>query len=74
MGGVYTAGYGLLARTPGTHYLADNKLFSSESVFFLMISFVSASKIAFDLMSSTDSYSDICYLGTDELIIFVSFL
>ena len=24
-------------------------------------------------MSSIDSYSDICYLGTDELIIFVSF-
>ena len=38
-----------------------------------MISFVSASKISFDFMSSIDSYSDICYLGTDELIIFVSF-
>ena len=38
-----------------------------------MISFVSASKISFDFMSP-DSCSDICYLGTDELIIFVSFL
>ena len=38
-----------------------------------MISFVSASKFSFDFMSP-DSYSDICYLGTDELIIFVSFL
>ena len=40
-----------------------------------MISFVSASKISFDFLSSyTDSYSDICYLGADELSIFVSFL
>ena len=49
-GGVYTAGYDLLARTPSTHQLADNKLVSF--VFFPMISFVSASKNSFDFMSS----------------------
>ena len=73
MGGVYTAGYNLLERTPSIYYLADNKLVSS--VFFPMISFVSVSNNSFDFMSSeTPKYSDICYLGTDELIIFVSFL
>ena len=56
MGGVYTAAYDLLTRTPSIHKLADNKLVSS--VFFPMISFVSASKISFDFMSP-DSYSDI---------------
>ena len=45
-GGVYTAGYDLLACTSSTHSLADNKLVSS--VFFPMISFVSASKTSFD--------------------------
>ena len=39
MGGVYTAGYDLLARTPSTHELADNKLVSS--VLSPIISFVS---------------------------------
>ena len=58
--------------TLSTHYFADNKLVSS--VFSPMISFVSASKISFDFCHPIDSYSDICYLGTDELINFVSFL
>ena len=68
MGGVYTAGDDLLARTPSTHLLADNKLV--RAVFFLMISFVSASKISFDFYRPIDSYSDICYLGTDGSSLF----
>ena len=50
MGGVYIVEDDLLVHKPSTHLLADNNLVSS--VFFPVISFVSASKISFDFLSS----------------------
>ena len=69
---VFTQQEMIYLRTPSTHLLADNKLVSS--VCFPKDFFCFCLQKFFWFRVTLDSYSDICYLGTDELIIFVSFL